>query len=147
MSWEDILKIRTTNFQRFLVSVFNIPMREAINIQAPKGLQDAISHGGFLSRIKEKDFSILVNFAEANEYEKLINYLQELFEKRYTNPEYRKEKNRKTRERYANDPEFRERQKEKNRKRVATPELRERRREQDRKRYLRNKERKKERLQ
>lgn len=79
MGWEDILK--NTDFLNFLISVFDIPRSEAKNIQASRGLKQALSDGRFLDYIEENDFTVLAVFAEAKEYEKLINYLEELFRK------------------------------------------------------------------
>lgn len=79
MGWEDILK--NTDFLNFLISVFDIPRSEAKNIQASRGLKQAVSNGRFLDYIEENDFTVLAVFAEAKEYEKLINYLEELFRK------------------------------------------------------------------
>jgi len=79
MGWENILK--NTDFLNFLISVFDIPRSEARNIQASRGLKQAVSNGKFLDYIEENDFTVLAVFAEAKEYEKLINYLEELFRK------------------------------------------------------------------
>ena len=79
VGWKNILK--NTDFLNFLISVFDIPRSEAKNIQASKGLKQALSDGRFLDYIEENDFTVLAVFAEAKEYEKLINYLEELFRK------------------------------------------------------------------
>lgn len=139
MGWEDILK--TTDFQMFLVDVFDIPRSEAKNIQVSRGLQRALSHGGFLDKIEEKDFTVLAVFAEAKEYEKLVNYLQELFNKTFQ--ERRNERARKRNKRpdaHYKQPEYRAKKRIYDKEYRSRQEVKERRNQRHRENYANNSE-------
>jgi len=148
-AWE-ILK--TSDFERFLVEVFGIPTADAKILTPSKSLRQGLSQGKLTEFITENEFEELINLAEAKQYEKLLERLEEINSnynierekqrqreknrKKIANPELREERNRQQRERYANNPEVRERQRERDRKRIADPELREKRSRQRRERLV-----------
>ena len=157
VGWENILK--NTDFLNFLISVFDIPRSEAKNIQASRGLKQAVSNGRFLDYIEENDFTVLAVFAEAKEYEKLINYLEELFRKSLSirqkehrqRPEIkqrlrenRQRPERKERKRLYDKKYNRTVRRNRNRERYANePEYREKIKQQNREKHRRRKEREK----
>ncbi len=130
MSWFSILKRRAvSDFQFFLVEVFGIPRGAAKKLSPSQSLTHAISQGRLTEAITENEFEELINLAEAEQYEKLLERLEEI------NSNYERR-----RERYANDPEFRRKVLETSKKFAERPENKERKRYLERERKRRKKE-------
>ena len=150
-AWE-ILK--TSDFQRFLVEVFGIPMTDAKKLIPSQSLRQSISQGRLTEYITENEFEQLINLVESKQYEALLRGLEDINsrylvsqqekrarrrsqrrkERMANDPEYREKIHRQQRERYANNPEVRERQSERDKKRKADPEYKEKRNRQRRER-------------
>lgn len=113
----DILKrgFKISDFQMFLFEVFGISVLDAKKLTPSQSLRQAISQGRLTEAITENEFEELINLAEAEQYEKLLERLEEI------NSNYKKRNieihRKKKLERYANDPEYRRKVLETNRQR------------------------------
>ena len=134
-AWE-ILK--ASDFQRFVVEVFDIPWTDSIKLTPSRGLIQAISQGKLTGVITENEFEELINLAEAGQYEQLLEKLEEI-NSNYEETRRKRNQERK-KERYANDPEYRRTILEHNKKYAERPENKERKRKKDRERRKKKEE-------
>ena len=109
MNWQNILKSKTNpDFQKFLIEIFGIPRAVARKLSPSKSLTSSLGYGKLTEAITENEFEELINLAEAEQYENLLERLEEI------NSNYavsqRKKFQRTYRERVARDPEYREKE-------------------------------------
>ena len=129
--------LKTSDFQRFLVAVFGIPLAEAKNLIPSHSLRQSISQGRLTEFITETEFEQIINLVESKQYEALLRGLEDINSRHLLNSQERATQRKK--EKFANDPEYREKVRQRNRERqrksyANDPKYREKQRERDRKR-------------
>ena len=108
MNWQNILKSKTNlDFQKFLIEIFGIPRAVARKLSPSKSLTGSLGYGKLTEAITENEFEELINLAEAEQYENLLERLEEI------NSNYavsQRKKFQSTEYRMARDPEYREKE-------------------------------------
>ena len=82
--WKDVLKIKTIDFNRgeystmrFFVEIFDVPLKEAKELELSPYLVAAIDRGK-LNEIDEYEFLELKLLADDGKYKELVNRLTEI---------------------------------------------------------------------